>query len=167
MRLTIAAVGRSRESPEQALADLYVERASAIAPKLGISKLEVVIIDTSRAATPEARMKEEAQKFVSKVPAGAHRIVLDEAGRTMTSEAFAKRLRHLADTGTRDLVFIIGGPDGLAASLRDRADDRLAFGPQTWPHLMARAMLAEQIYRAFAILSGHPYHRARRRTPAE
>ena len=165
MRLTIAAVGRSRESPEQALTDLYLERARAIAPKLGISKLELVIVDTSRAAASDARMKEEAEKIGEKLPAGAHRIVLDEAGRTMSSEAFAKRLRQLADSGTRDLVFVIGGPDGLAPSLRDGAEERLAFGPQTWPHLMVRAMLAEQIYRAFAILSGHPYHRARAKTP--
>jgi 23S rRNA (pseudouridine1915-N3)-methyltransferase len=166
MRLTIAAVGRSRESPEQALTDLHVGRSRAIAPKLGISKLELVIVETSRAASADARMKEEAQKIGQKLPAGAHRIVLDEAGRAMSSEAFAKRLRQLADSGTRDLVFVIGGPDGVAPSLRDQAEERLAFGPQTWPHLLVRAMLAEQIYRAFAILSGHPYHRARARTSA-
>ena len=163
MRLTIAAVGRSRESPEQALTDLYLERARAIAPKLGISKLDLVIVDTSRAAAPDARMKEEAEKLSQKLPAGAHLIALDEAGRAMSSEIFAKRLRQLADTGTRDLAFIIGGPDGLSPSLRDGAAERLAFGPQTWPHLLVRAMLAEQIYRAFAILSGHPYHRGRAR----
>ena len=163
MRLTIAAVGRSRESPEQALCDLYCERATAIAPKLGISKLDLIIVDTSRAARPDARMKEEADKLGRKLPAGAHLIALDEAGRAMTSEAFAIRLRQLADEGTRDLAFVIGGPDGLAPSLRDGARERLAFGPQTWPHLLVRAMLAEQIYRALAILSGHPYHRPRLR----
>src|SRR5262245_10906180 len=161
MRLTIAAVGRTRESPEQALCDLYCERARALAPKLGFSKLELILIDTSRAATTEARMKEEAGKLAAKIPAGAHIIALDEAGRTMSSEAFATHLRRLGDTGARDLAFLIGGPDGLAASLRESAQECLAFGPQTWPHLLVRAMLAEQIYRAFAILSGHPYHRAR------
>ena len=163
MRLTIAAVGRSRESPEQTLCDLYCERASAIAPKLGVSKLDLVVVDTSRAATPDVRMKEEAEKLAAKLPAGAYRIALDESGRTMSSEAFAKRLRQLADSGARDLVFLIGGPDGLASSLRDSVEERLAFGPQTWPHLLVRAMLAEQIYRSFAILSAHPYHRARQR----
>lgn len=161
MRLTIAAVGRSRESPEEALTNLYCERARAIAPKLGISKIEVVIVDTSRATTPDARMKDEAEKIGRKLPASAYRIALDEAGRTMSSQAFAKRLRQLADAGTRDLVFIIGGPDGLAQTLREGAKERIAFGTQTWPHLFVRAMLAEQIYRALAILSGHPYHRAR------
>jgi len=161
MRLTIAAVGRTRESPEQALCDLYCERARTIAPKLGISKVELLIIDTSRAATPEARIKEEAEKLSAKLPQAAHRIALDEAGRAMSSETFSGHIRRLADSGTRDLVFLIGGPDGLAPALRDGAQERLAFGPQTWPHLLVRAMLAEQIYRAFAILSGHPYHRAR------
>ena len=161
MRLTIAAVGRSRESPEQALTDLYIERAHAIAPRLGISKLELLIVDTSRAATAEARMKEEAERIDRKLPAGAHLIALDEGGRALNSEAFTKRLRQLADSGVRDLVFVIGGPDGLAPSLRDGAEERLALGPQTWPHLLVRAMLAEQIYRGCAILSGHPYHRGR------
>ncbi len=106
-------------------------------------------------------MKDEAEKLSNKLPSGAHCIALDEAGRTMSSEVFAKRIRQLADSGTRDLVFLIGGPDGLAPSLRESAAERLAFGPQTWPHLLVRAMLAEQIYRGFAILSGHPYHRGR------
>ncbi len=161
MRLTIAAVGRSRESPEQALCELYCERARVLAPKLGFSKLDLVVIDISRETGADARMTEEAAKIAAKLAPGTRRIALDEAGRTMTSEAFAKHLRRLADSGTRDLAFLIGGPDGLAQPLRDGAEERLAFGPQTWPHLLVRAMLAEQIYRAFAILSGHPYHRGR------
>jgi 23S rRNA (pseudouridine1915-N3)-methyltransferase len=161
MRLTIAAVGRSRESPEQALCELYCDRARGFAPKLGFSKLDLVVVDISRAASADARMTEEAQKLSNKLPVGAHRIALDEGGRTMTSEAFAKHLRRLADSGARDLVFLIGGPDGLASQLRESAEERLAFGPQTWPHLLVRTMLAEQIYRAFAILSSHPYHRGR------
>jgi 23S rRNA (pseudouridine1915-N3)-methyltransferase len=161
MRLTIAAVGRSRESPEQALCELYCDRARGLAPKLGFSRLDLVVIDISRAASADARMTDEAEKIAAKLAPGAHRIALDEAGRTMPSEAFAKHLRRLADSGTRDLAFLIGGPDGLQPSLRDGAEERLAFGPQTWPHMLVRAMLAEQIYRAFAILSGHPYHRGR------
>ena len=81
MRLTIAAVGRSRESPEEALSDLYVERARAIAPKLGFSKLDLIVVDTSRAGAVDARMKEEAEKLGRKIPEGAHRIVLMRAGR--------------------------------------------------------------------------------------
>ena len=161
MRLVIAAVGRARDAPELALCDLYLERARAMGGKLGFTKLDAIVIDTSRAATAEARMAEEAAKLSAKLPAGAHRIALDEAGRAMTSEAFARHLAKLRDSGLRDLAFVIGGPDGLAAPLRDGANERLALGPQTWPHLLVRAMLAEQIYRAFSVLSGHPYHRGR------
>jgi 23S rRNA (pseudouridine1915-N3)-methyltransferase len=161
MRITVAAVGRGRAAPEQGLCDLFCERARALGPKLGISKLDFVITDVSRNSPAEARMDEEAAKLARRLPTPSHRIALDEAGRALSSEAFAKHLAALRDSGCRDLVFLIGGPDGLAPALRQAAQERLAFGPQTWPHLMVRAMLAEQIYRALAILSRHPYHRGR------
>jgi len=159
VRVTIAAVGKARASPEQELSDLYLERTRAIASKLGISKLEVMVIDTSRAASAEARMAEEGDKLIAKSPPSPYLVALDEKGRAMTSEAFARHLAKLRDSGSRDLVFLIGGPDGLAPSLLAKAQERLSFGAQTWPHLMVRAMLAEQLYRACAILAGHPYHR--------
>lgn len=161
MRLTIAAVGKIRASPEQELCDLYCERARSLAARLGITKIETVAVEPSRATAVESRMNEEATMLDAKIPAGAHRIVLDEAGRSMTSEAFAKHLAKLRDSSVRDVAFLIGGPDGLAPSLRAGANERLSLGAQTWPHLLVRAMLAEQVYRACAILSGHPYHRGR------
>ena len=164
MRLTVAAVGRTRAAPEQTLCDLYWERAAALGPKLGFSTLDQIIIDVSRAATATERVREEAAKLEDRLPRPAYRIVLDEAGRAVSSEAFAKHLRQLRDRSGSDLVFVIGGPDGLAPALLMNADERLAFGPQTWPHLLVRVMLIEQIYRAFAILSGHPYHRPRVRS---
>jgi 23S rRNA (pseudouridine1915-N3)-methyltransferase len=166
MRILVAAVGRSRAAPEQTLCDEYCERARAAGAKLGFTKLETLIADTSRAASADARMTEEAAKLAARLPPGAHRIALDEEGRAMTSEDFAKHLAKLRDRGIRDLAFLIGGPDGLAPALRDGAEERLALGPQTWPHMLVRAMLAEQIYRAFAILSGHPYHRSRAKISA-
>ncbi len=159
MRITVAAVGRGRAASEQGLCDLYWERATALGPKLGISKLDFVIIDVSRAASAAARMDEEATKLARRLPTPSHRMALDEAGRSLSSEAFAKHLAKLRDRGCRDLVFLIGGPDGLDPALKEAAEEQLAFGPQTWPHLMVRAMLSEQIYRALAILAGHPYHR--------
>jgi len=159
MRLIVAAVGRARATPEQTLCELYWERAAALGPKLGFGKLERIIIDASRAGTAAKRIGEEASKLTNRLPHPAHRIVLDEAGSSLSSEAFANHLRELRDRSGRDLVFVIGGPDGLARNLREAADERLAFGPQTWPHLLVRVMLSEQIYRAFAILAGHPYHR--------
>jgi 23S rRNA (pseudouridine1915-N3)-methyltransferase len=161
VRLTILCVGRAKASPELELCDLYCARARAMGGKLGFSKLDVVAVDISRAAPAELRMAEEATRLSAKLPHAAHSIALDEAGRSMTSDAFAAHLGTLRDRGSRDLVFLIGGPDGLAPAIRNAANERLAFGVQTWPHLLVRAMLAEQIYRAFTILGGHPYHRAR------
>ena len=162
MRIVVAAVGRARGSePEQAMCDSYAKRAAALGARLGFSKLDFVVVDVSRHANAQARVLDEAETLSRRLPNGAHRIVLDEAGRQLSSEAFAGHLAALRDRGTRDVAFIIGGPDGVAPSLREGAEERLAFGTQTWPHLMVRTMLAEQIYRAFAILSGHPYHRGR------
>jgi len=162
MRIVVAAVGRARaDEPEQALCESYLDRAAALGGKLGFSKIELAVVDVSRQASVQARVLEEAEKLSGRLPSPAHRIVLDEGGRQLSSEAFAAHLAKLRDRGTRDMGFLIGGPDGLAPALRDGAEERLALGTQTWPHLLVRAMLAEQIYRAFAILSGHPYHRGR------
>ncbi|HMO42400.1 MAG TPA: 23S rRNA (pseudouridine(1915)-N(3))-methyltransferase RlmH, partial [Phenylobacterium sp.] len=89
----------------------------------------------------------------------AHIIACDERGQARASRAFAQELAALRDGGARRLVFLIGGADGLDPDLREAAQGRLAFGPQTWPHALARAMLAEQLYRAVTILGGSPYHR--------
>ena len=162
MRIVIAAVGRARgHEPEQALCHSYLERASALGGRLGFSKVDLAVIDVSRLASVQGRVHDEAEKISGRVPQGAHRMALDEGGRQFSSEPFAAHLAKLRDRGLRDVAFLIGGPDGLAPGLRDDAEERIAFGVQTWPHLMARAMLAEQIYRAFAILAGHPYHRGR------
>jgi 23S rRNA (pseudouridine1915-N3)-methyltransferase len=106
-----------------------------------------------------ARKDQEAERLSRRIPEGAHLIVMDERAHALGSEAFAKFLGKRRDSGARDLAFIIGGPDGLSPSLRQAADEQLSLGPQTWPHLLVRAMLAEQIFRACTILSGHPYHR--------
>jgi 23S rRNA (pseudouridine1915-N3)-methyltransferase len=161
MRLIIAAVGRVPSAPEQELCSLYCERARAVGVKLGFTKLDLFVTDVARASTAAKRLAEEASRLTAKLPPATHRIALDEAGRSIASEAFARHLAKLRDSGVRDLAFLIGGPDGLASALKESANERLALGPQTWPHLYVRAMLAEQIYRAFAILSGHPYHRGR------
>lgn len=127
--------------------------------RLGFSKLDILAIDTSRATSSASRMEDEAKRLAAKLPEGAHLIALDEGGRSLASEVFTKHLAKLRDMSLSDTVFLIGGPDGLSPRLKDSAKERLAFGAQTWPHLLVRAMLSEQIYRAFTILSGHPYHR--------
>ena len=87
-------------------------------------------------------------------------VLLDERGKAMSSEKLARTLEHWRDTGTREARFVLGAADGHSESDRGDADLLLAFGPATWPHLLARAMLMEQLYRATSILAGHPYHRA-------
>ena len=86
-------------------------------------------------------------------------IACDEHGQTLSSRAFADRIARLRDDGCRRLTFLIGGADGLDPALLAASNERLAFGVQTWPHALARAMLAEQVYRATTILAGSPYHR--------
>jgi 23S rRNA (pseudouridine1915-N3)-methyltransferase len=86
-------------------------------------------------------------------------IVLDERGKPLSSMEFAKKLEGWRDTGRREARFLIGAADGHSAAVKDQADLLLSFGPATWPHMLARAMLAEQLFRATSILANHPYHR--------
>jgi 23S rRNA (pseudouridine1915-N3)-methyltransferase len=91
--------------------------------------------------------------------ANAVTVVLDERGKTLTSMDFAKKLEGWRDTGRREARFLIGAADGHDDAIRDKADLLLSFGPATWPHMLVRAMLAEQLFRATSILANHPYHR--------
>ena len=159
MRLSIACVGRGKNALEQVLCDDYLKRASGLGAKFGLLKIELVVVETSRAADAATRMKEEAERLGAKLGRGVHLIACDERGKTFTSVAFAQHLARLGQMGG-DAAFLIGGPDGLAPDLRDQSRETLALGPQTWPHLLVRAMLAEQVYRGLSILSNHPYHRA-------
>jgi 23S rRNA (pseudouridine1915-N3)-methyltransferase len=84
---------------------------------------------------------------------------MDERGKSLPSLKFADKIRDLQNQGRSHIQFIIGGADGLGDDIRKRADLLLSFGAQTWPHMLARVMLLEQIYRCQQILSGHPYHR--------
>ena len=160
MRVTLAAIGRARDEPEAELFDRYWGRAAALGPKLGFSRFSEAFIETSRKPSPAERMREEVGRIQQRLPRAAHVTVLDSRGQSLTSDAFAGRLASLRDAGVDDIAFVIGGPDGLLPEFRDSAQAQIAFGPQTWPHLLVRTMLAEQIFRALSILAGHPYHRA-------
>ena len=160
MRLLILAVGQMRGASEGALTEEYVGRAVHMGRRLGISDVAVEEVAVSKARETRKRMQEEAERLAVRVPEGAQLVLLDAKGKGMTSEDFAEMIAALRDAGTRHLVFVIGGPDGLGKLPDLRAGRSLAFGPQTWPHLLVRAMLGEQIYRALTILAGHPYHRA-------
>ncbi len=160
MRLHILAVGFARGTQEGALTEDFVGRALGMGRRMGFTAVTCEEIPVSKERELAKRMADEAERLARRVPDGAHVVLLDAKGKGMTSEDFAEMLGALRDAGTRDLVFVIGGPDGLAPLPGKKAGRSLAFGPQTWPHLLVRAMLAEQVYRALTILAGHPYHRA-------
>ena len=159
MRLTILAVGYARGSNVGALCEDYIDRAEKMGRKLGIAQIKVDEVAPSRARDAKSRTRDEGERLGARLTVGAHVILLDARGKGMTSEDFADMLVMLRDAGTKELAFVIGGPDGLGQLPHIRAGRSLAFGTQTWPHLLVRAMLAEQIYRANTILAGHPYHR--------
>jgi len=151
VRVHILAIGRLKSGPQQALARHYAER---ITWPLAIREIE------EKRALPPAELRErEGTLLLAAVPKDAMTVALDERGKSLTSEAFAERIRSWRDDGVGDLVFLIGGADGLAEVVCRKARLSLSLGPMTWPHLLARGMLLEQFYRAQQILAGHPYHR--------
>jgi len=153
LKITLLAVGKLGRTAEQALAAAYAERATAVGRSLGLGPVEVVEVEARK---PGKQAEAEA---LSPHFADAHLIACDEHGKGLTSRELANRIAQLRDQGTRHAVFVIGGADGLDSSVVRAARERLAFGPQTWPHALVRLMLAEQVYRAATILAGQPYHR--------
>jgi len=158
MRIAIAAVGRMKAGPERELVARYLDRAAAGGKPLALTGFEVAELAESRAAAPAARKAEEARGLRAALPEGVV-IALDERGRSIGSEDFAARLARWRDEGRPAAGFLIGGADGLDPELVRAADLALSFSPMVWPHQLVRIMLAEQLYRATTILSGHPYHR--------
>ncbi len=156
MRLHICAVGRLRSGPEKALVDDYLTRCGRTGRALGLGPATVTEIDDRKAAGKPA----EGEALLRAVPEGAMVCALDERGVTMASPDFAARLERWRDEGAQSAAFLIGGADGLDPAVLDRADLTLSFGAMVWPHMLARVMLAEQLYRATGILAGTPYHRA-------
>ena len=137
MLLHVIARGKIGRSPEAELVDRYLKR---IAWPVKLTEL------SERAPTPP-------------LPSGAVTILLDEKGKALSSMELAKKLEQWRDRGVREARFVIGAADGHSAEERSAADLVISFGPATWPHLLVRAMLAEQLFRATSILANHPYHR--------
>lgn len=150
MHVIIAAVGRMKETPLRAAWDDYVGR---LAWTLDLREVESRLPDGPR------RVAEEATLLSRAVAPAARRVALDRSGRSQDTDILAAKLAEWRDDAQLPVGFLIGGADGLAAELVAQADLVLAFGRQTWPHLLARVMLAEQLYRCQAIMTGHPYHR--------
>lgn len=156
MKVQILAIGKLARGPEADLVKTYVERATNAGRALGLGPVEVIEAEARKLGKPA---EAEALRPHLGEASGRWTIACDEHGRARPSRAFADEIAGLRDRGVRRLVFLVGGADGLDAELLAQADGKLAFGPQTWPHALARAMLAEQVYRAVTILAGSPYHR--------
>jgi 23S rRNA (pseudouridine1915-N3)-methyltransferase len=151
MRLHILAIGRLRPGPHEALARHYAERIT--------SPLTLREIEEKRPLPPAELVEREAALLLAAVPKGAALVALDARGKSLDSAAFAQRLARWRDSGTSDVAFLIGGAEGLAERALKEAQLVLSLGAMTWPHLLVRGMLLEQLYRAQQILAGHPYHR--------
>jgi len=151
LQYLIAAIGKMRTSAERDLLNNYSAR---IRPPLQILELE----EKRNLSSAELKTR-EGELLLAAIPTGAKVIALDERGKSITSRELAIQLGAWKDDGVRETVFLIGGADGLDERVRKKANMILSFGAMTWPHMMVRAMVAEQLYRAQTILSGHPYHR--------
>jgi len=150
MKLVILAVGRGRATPEQELTTEWLARL----PQGG----ELIEVE-SKLPAGDARRADEGQRLLRHCPDNIPLVACDPRGRDTSSEAMAKLLARWRDTGMPSACFAIGGADGHSQELLERAEARIAFGSATWPHMLFRAMLAEQLYRGTMILAGHPYHR--------
>ena len=151
MRLSIAAIGKAGKTPEHTLVQRYFDRL----PHKG----GIIERDSSK-TSGLAGKRDEGKRLLSALPSGCKLVVLDESGANLSSPQLAELISQWRDTGTRDAVFAIGGANGHSDAVLAVADKLLAFGAQTWPHMLIRAMLAEQLYRAEMILARHPYHHA-------
>jgi 23S rRNA (pseudouridine1915-N3)-methyltransferase len=159
VKLHILAIGRLKAGPELALFDDYLKRARGLGRSCGVTDITTRDFTESKLPDAGSRMAAEAAVLAAATPDPSFRIVLDERGKALSSGNFALTLKRHIDQGAASLAFLIGGPDGHAPRMREEAGLLLSFGPMTWPHRLARVMLAEQIYRAVTIFVKHPYHR--------
>jgi 23S rRNA (pseudouridine1915-N3)-methyltransferase len=151
MRLTLIAVGRAKAGPERDLFDHFAHR---ITIPFELREVE----EKKNFSGPELKRR-EACLLNAAVPKAAIRVALDEKGKDITSHEFAKKIGQWRDDSIRDAAFIIGGSDGLDADFLKECDVKMSLGKQTWPHMLVRSLIVEQLYRVQCILSGHPYHR--------
>jgi 23S rRNA (pseudouridine1915-N3)-methyltransferase len=150
LRILIAAIGRARAGPHLELQRLYAERLTW--------PLDVREVEERRKLSAPERKTREGELLLAGLPDRAFVVALDERGKNVSSADFAKLIAKWQGAAPT-LAFLIGGADGHGDPVRARADYLLSFGAMTWPHLLVRAMLCEQLYRAQQILAGHPYHR--------
>jgi len=143
MRIIVAAIGRLKQGPETELSERYRERAAQTGRQLGLRDIEIVEIRESRAADAGKRMIEESIALANVIPDKAAVVLLDSRGDNLESIDFASQISKWRANGRPATVFVIGGADGLAPNLRDKADLRISFGSATWPHQLVRVMLLD------------------------
>lgn len=156
IKITVIAVGKLKERFWQQACAEYDKRLQAYAK---VSVVEVVDRDPDKCGGAEAAMQKEAQDILVAIPKDAFVILLAIDGKQLSSEGFSAHLDQLALSGSSNLVFLIGGSTGVSSTVSARADEKLSFGPITLPHNLARVILLEQVYRAFKISRGEPYHK--------
>ncbi|MDT2030347.1 23S rRNA (pseudouridine(1915)-N(3))-methyltransferase RlmH [Planktomarina sp.] len=155
MRLRILAIGRLRNGPEKDLIEDYIVRFNRSGRPLGLGPVELTELEDKKGGGKAA----EAALLLKAIPQGAAVIALDERGKLQSSPNFAEHLAQIRDAAPSELIFVIGGADGLDPTVLQRAQSVLSFGTMVWPHMLVRVMLTEQLYRAASILAGGPYHR--------
>ena len=164
MHVVVAAIGTLKRGPELMLIDDYCQRFAAQGRQRGFQSLTVREFDTPRNLSGAKRRDAEADQLISALPAGAAIFVLDEKGKAETSKGLALSLEKIKDQSQSEAWFLIGGAEGHGTSVRDLVKAgrarTLSFGPATWPHMLVRVMICEQLYRAVTILGNHPYHKA-------
>ncbi len=142
-----------KRGPERALVDDYLDRAGKTGRGIGIRSVSEVEVPAGSSGA------EDAASLRARIPDGAFVVAFDETGEDMTSLAFADLLASQRDSGTSDMALVIGGADGFSEDFRANANKLVRFGRLTWPHKLARVLVAEQTYRAVSVMAGTPYHR--------
>ena len=155
MRLRILAIGRLRKGPEKDLIEDYISRFNRSGRPLGLGPVELTELEDKKGGGKGA----EAALLLKAIGQSAMVIALDERGTLQSSPDFAVHLARIRDAAPSEVVFVIGGADGLDPAVLQRAQSHLSFGKMVWPHMLVRVMLTEQLYRAASILAGGPYHR--------
>ncbi len=151
MKITIIAIGKLNDSNIKSLISEYVKRLPW--------KINIIELDGGKNKNPDVVKLEEEKLFLSKIPEGYYKIILDETGKLMTSPEFAGQLAKIASNQTGNIAFIIGGAAGLSENMRKSANLIISLGKFTYPHMLARLLLIEQLYRSHMIIEGKSYHK--------
>ena len=151
MNLTIIAVGRMKKGPERSLWDVYAKRLRW--------PLKLIEVEAKNSFGVEETKRKEADLLLSRAPKASVVVALDQNGLAVSSVDFSKKIGKWQDNGINNLTLVVGGSDGLDKGVLDKAQLSISLGRMTWPHMMARVMLLEQLYRTQCILNKHPYHK--------